>query len=117
MLASPVEVIRCLVTYTDWYQPQTTSLFRMAAPGRGKGLPSDGMRPGFAHGLDERIELERRLRQLSDRDRHILFLWYVAQLPADEIAQVVGISRRQCFRIRGKAIQSIVEAGEPGRAA
>jgi hypothetical protein len=45
-------------------------------------------------------------------DRRLLYLWYVVQLPASRIAQLVGISRRQCFRRRASAIRRIVELGD-----
>lgn len=112
MLDSFPEVVRCLVTYTDWVQPITTSILQVAHARREKSLP-DGFRSGLLETLDERSELCRRMWLLSDRDRHLLFLWYVEQMTVEEIARVLRISRRQCFRRRAKAIQEIIAMGEP----
>ena len=67
--------------------------------------------------LPERDELCRRMRQLNERDRRLLYLWYLRQLPAHEIARELRISRRQCFRRRASAIRRIVELGHDERGA
>jgi len=107
MLTSSSEVIRCLVTYNDWWQPSSGSVSKL--PPRGRKSHSDGLHPGLLNGLDERTELGRRMQRLDDHDRTLLFLWYVRQLHVDDIAGVIGISRRQCFRRRANAINALVE--------
>ncbi len=57
------------------------------------------------------------MRSLEDRDRRLLFLWYVRQLPVTEIAGALRISRRHCFRLRSQAIRRLVEFGDSDRAA
>lgn len=109
---SPAAVIRGLVTYTDWWQPGTTSVLQVGPARRAKGY-TDGIPPGLLGSLDARAELCRRMQQVAARDRMLLFLWYVRQLPVDEIAPIVKISRRQCFRRRASAIRAIVKLGEP----
>ncbi len=54
---------------------------------------------------------------LSERDRSLLFLWYVKQDAVEDVARTLRISRRQCFRIRTKALRTIVDAGNRDRAA
>jgi DNA-directed RNA polymerase specialized sigma24 family protein len=110
ILDSPEDVVRCLVTYTDWWQPDTTSVLQVAA---GRPKNHEGFRFGLIETLDEREEICRRMDHLHDRDRHLLFLWYVEQRPTDEIARVLRISRRQCFRRKARAIRTLVEAGDP----
>jgi hypothetical protein len=110
-LQSRDEVIRCLVSYSDWWQPSTTSVFAVGAARRSKEL-SQGFRAGLLETLDERSELCRRMRQMSDRDRFLLYLWYVRQLHVDDVASTIGISRRQCFRRRSAAINRLVDMGE-----
>jgi DNA-directed RNA polymerase specialized sigma subunit len=73
---------------------------------------TDGIGIGLLERLDERAELRHRMQALSEEDRRLLYLWYVVQLPASRIAQLVGISRRQCFRRRASAIRRIVELGD-----
>ena len=112
VLASSPEVTRCLLTYSDWWQPATASVFPVGAARRSSN-DSDGLRPGLLESLDERLELRRRVAALGDRDRDLLFLWYVRQLTAEEVARSLHISRRQCFRLRSRAIRKIVDAGTP----
>jgi len=114
--ASPAEVERGLVTYTDWWQPATSSVLQVGGARRSSGY-SDGVWLGLLDRLDERAELRRRMQLLVETDRHLLYLWYVAQLPAIEIARTLSISRRQCFRRRASAIRCIVNGGEGNDAA
>jgi DNA-directed RNA polymerase specialized sigma24 family protein len=104
MLASREQVIGSLVRYTDWWQPTTSSVLQVGWARRGTEF-EDGIRHGLLETLDERAELCRRMRRIDDTDRRILFLWYVKQLPAGDISKEVGISRRQCFRRRARAIR------------
>lgn len=110
-LASPTDVVRGLLTYTDWWQPVTASVLQVGAARRSSSF-SDGISVGLLDRLDERAELRRRMQLLDESDRRLLYLWYVAQLPASAIATALGISRRQCFRRRGSAIRRLVEAGD-----
>lgn len=105
-----------LITYTDWWQPITASMIQVGPARRARGF-SDGIPPGLLGTLDKRSELCRRMQHVPERDRLLLFLWYVRQLPVEDIARAVGISRRQCFRRRAEAIRTIVKLGEPEEAA
>ncbi|HEX9123127.1 MAG TPA: hypothetical protein VF984_07170 [Actinomycetota bacterium] len=116
LFTSEREVIWGLMTYTDWWQPTTSSVIPVGAARRSKNA-SDGLPAGLLGTLDRRAELCRRMEIVGDRDRNVLFLWYVRQLPVDEISKIVGLSRRQCFRRRAEAIRQIVRAGEPEQAA
>lgn len=112
MLDSPEQVIWCLLTYTDWWQPSTTSVLQVG-PARRKSQFPDGIRTGLLETVDVRTELCRRVSQLEERDRELLYLWYLVQLTAGDIGKALGISRRQCFRRRAEAIRTIVELGDP----
>jgi hypothetical protein len=116
LLASREDVIRALVTYTDWWQPASSSVLQVGGPRRARGL-SDGIPAGLLGSLDERTELCRRMAFIGERDRHLLLLWYVKQLEAREISRELHVSMRQCFRIRSNAIRKLVELGEPKAAA
>ena len=102
------DVIRALVTLTDWWQPNTTSILQVGGARRASGY-GDGIRDGLFDTIGERAELARRVRGLEERDRQILFLWYVKELAAHEVAKEVGISRRQCFRRRSAALRALVD--------
>ncbi len=82
----------------------------------GKGF-TDGMPPGLISTIDVRTELGRRMSLLEERDRTLLFLWYVRQLAVADIAKQIRTSRRHCFRLRASAVRMIVDLGEPDRAA
>jgi hypothetical protein len=114
-LSSPNAVARCLVTFPDCLQPSTGSVLSFS--GIKRKDRGDGLRPELTNLLEVRTELARRMQLLEERDRELLFLWYVRRLHVDEIAGVLGVSRRQCFRRRAGAIRTIVEAGKPKAAA
>jgi DNA-directed RNA polymerase specialized sigma24 family protein len=99
-------LIATLIRYTDPWQPTTSSFYQVGAARRGPSQ-SDGIRPGVVETLDDRTDLCRRMATLSDRERQVLFLWYVRQLSALEIAKELRISRRQCFRIRSAALRAL----------
>jgi DNA-directed RNA polymerase specialized sigma24 family protein len=105
------DVVRALVTYTDWWQPLTSSVLQVGGARRSSGF-DDGIRDGLLDTIDQRSELSRRVRRLEDRDRRILLLWYVKELPAHEVAREVGISRRHCFRRRSAALRALVDEDE-----
>jgi hypothetical protein len=114
-LRSPGRVEWCLERYTDWWQPPTTSMLQVA--GARRISEADGFQSGLLDTLDERTELRRRVWTLELRDRKILFLWYIKQASPEAVARAAGISRRHFFRCRAKAIQAIVDLGEPQAAA
>lgn len=111
MLSSPEQVVWALITYTDWWQPSTASVYRVG--NRRETFAADGIRAGLLDTLSERDELCRRMRFVIEQDRHLLYLWYLRQLPAHEIARELRISRRQCFRRRAAVIRRIVDLGDP----
>jgi len=112
MLETTPSVIRALLTYTDWWQPTTTSIMRFTGTRR-RSDERDGFREGLLDTLPERTEICRRRMFLSERERHILFLWYVVQQPVTDIARTVRVSQRQCFRLRSRAIKRRLELPEP----
>jgi DNA-directed RNA polymerase specialized sigma subunit len=114
VLSSPKQVVWALITYTDWWQPNTASVYQVG--NRRETFASDGIRDGLLDTLSERDELCRRMQQVAERDRVLLFLWYLRQLPAHEIARELRISRRQCFRRRAAVIRRLVELGDPSLA-
>ena len=111
MLSSPNEVVWALVTYTEWWQPNTASIYRIG--NRRASFASDGLPTKLLDTLPEREELCRRMQEIDESDRFLLYLWYVRQLSAHDVARELSIGRRQCFRRRAAAIRRIVELGEP----
>jgi DNA-directed RNA polymerase specialized sigma subunit len=111
------DVIRSLVTYTDWWQPSSSSVIRVGVQRSRDVHHGDGMPTGLLDRIDERTELCRRMKDVNERDRAILFLWFVKQLAVEDIARAVGISRRHCFRRKAAAITAIVDSGAESDAA
>jgi DNA-directed RNA polymerase specialized sigma24 family protein len=108
VLETSREVIRCLVMYPDWYQPPSGSIMKVGAAKLDKNI-GDGLNPGIINTIDERTELCRRMTVLSERERLVLFLWYVKQMHCDDVADELGVSRRQAFRLKSKAIRALVD--------
>jgi DNA-directed RNA polymerase specialized sigma subunit len=116
VLDSPREVVRCLITYPDWWQPSSASVLLVGGARRDKNL-KDGLNPGLVETLEERAELSRRMQSLGEPDRNLLFLWYVKQLHVDDVSRILGVSRRQCFRRKAKSIKTIIDLGKTEAAA
>jgi DNA-directed RNA polymerase specialized sigma subunit len=110
MLSTPRQVVWALITYTDWWQPSTSSVYQLGS--RRDSFASDGIHGRLLDTLPERDELCRRMHRVPEMNRHLLYLWYLRQLPVHEIAQELRLSRRQCFRRRSDAIRAIVELGD-----
>jgi DNA-directed RNA polymerase specialized sigma24 family protein len=109
MLSTPRQVVWALITYTDWWQPSTSSVYQLG--NRRDSYVSDGIRGGLLDTLSERDELCRRMQRVPETNRRLLYLWYLRQLPVDDIARELRLSRRQCFRRRVHAIKTLVELG------
>jgi DNA-directed RNA polymerase specialized sigma subunit len=117
VLATHGEIVRALLTYTDWWQPRTSSVLQVGALRRAGKEHTDGIPAGLLATIDVRDELRRRMASLGERDRTLLFLWYVRQLAVGDIAKAIHASRRHCFRLRAAAIHKLVQLGEEEQAA
>jgi DNA-directed RNA polymerase specialized sigma subunit len=115
MLSTPRQVVWALITYTDWWQPNTSSVYQLG--NRRDSFASDGIHGRLLDTLPERDELCRRMQRVPETNRRLLYLWYLRQLPVHEIARELRLSRRQCFRRRSDAIKAIVDDGGSGAAA
>jgi len=108
VLSTSDQVVWALVTYTDWWQPNSASVYKVGKRG---AFASDGIRDGLLDTLPEREELCRRMQRIAEQDRRLLFLWYLRELPAVDIARELRISRRQCFRRRAAVIRRLADLG------
>jgi len=106
------DLVRALARYGDEAGPRTGSvMFVGGAPPRSR----DPFHPGVIAGLEERAELARRLHRLSDRDRLLVFLWYVEGWSVPNIAAHLGISRVHCYRVRDRALRAMLDEADPTR--
>lgn len=109
LLTSGRDVVRALLTYTDWWQPFTSSVLQA----NHRGGETDGLRAGLVEHLEERQELCRRMDRLASRERRLLYLWYVKDAEPREISRACRISIRHVHRVRAKAIRTIVDFADP----
>ncbi len=79
-------------------------------------LPNLPDRTGHSsHGDDERLDLESALRTLNDQQRLVLALHYYLDLPIDEVAATLGVSKSAAkSRVSRavKALQPLLEVSE-----
>ena len=112
LFATPAGVISMLRRYRDVFDPRTTSLLLVSRQGFD---PSEGpFRAGFLSRLDEREELRRRMAdRLAERQRKLLFLWYVVELRPCDVARTIRVSRVHCYRLRNDALAALCDGEAP----
>ena len=106
-------VIRCLSAWTDWWQPASTSIVSISSKRHARDGSAEPFRAGLLDSIEERAELGWRLRHLEEIDVEILYRFYVLALPATDVARHAGMSTRQCYRRRDRALETLVALAEP----
>jgi len=104
------EVVGALKAFADFYQPRATGSI-ISGQGRGPQFGGDPFRGGFIDSLDARTTLLKRLAVLDERDRNVVMLWYVNDVPVKDICTKLGVSRATLYRMRDRALQQMVECG------
>lgn len=107
MLETVGEVAGALKAFGDFYHPKTNSI--LMTSGSPRDPHGDPFRRGFIDSLEIRTELLRRLAKLEERDRNLVMLWYVSDVPAAELCGRIGVSRATLYRMRDRALQQMVE--------
>jgi len=107
-------VIRALVRF-DEDSTYSSSVLSIAKGGRRRAADAYGI--GFLRRLEEHEELVRRMWRLTERDRLLLVLWYSQGWPVTQIATRLNISRVHCYRLRDRALASILEPSHEGPSA
>ena len=112
LFATPAGVISMLRRYREVFDPRTTSLLLVSRQGFD---PSQGpFRAGFLSRLDEREELRQRMAdRLAERERKLLFLWYVVELRPGDVARTIRVSRVHCYRLRNDALAALCDGETP----
>ena len=112
LFATPAGVISMLRRYRDVFDAKTTSLLLVSRQGFD---PSQGpFRAGFLSRLDEREELRQRMAdRLAERERKLLFLWYVVELRPGDVARTIRVSRVHCYRLRNDALAALCDEEAP----
>ena len=114
MLSTPEKVISGLKTLNDCYYLKSKSIV-YANHDMPDSKYREPFRRGFLSEADKRFELVKRLNKLDDREKTTLLLFYTFSAPVDDIAKVVGVSWRHCYRIKKKGIENIIDIGEDGQ--
>ena len=111
LFATPEGVAYALKRYRDVFDAKTTSVIVVSHDAFD---PSQGpFRNGLIHRLEERDELRRRMSErIAERERKLLFLWYVADLRPAGVAQSLGISRMHAYRLRKNALSALCDEDE-----
>ncbi|MFA5891012.1 MAG: sigma factor-like helix-turn-helix DNA-binding protein [Actinomycetota bacterium] len=101
------QVVKALKAYRDYYHPRSCSV--MLASRKTTDIDADPFRRGFLDSVDLRSELLSRLSSLDERERAVVTLWYVMDLPVSEICEELSLSRSNCYRIRDRALDSMLD--------
>lgn len=105
MLDTVGGVVTALKTFRDYGSPKSSSVIGF---GRGNiDIDADPFRRGFLAALETRTELLKRLATLDERERAVVTLWYVADLPVREICERMKLSRSHAYRIRDRALETM----------
>ena len=107
MLNSYEEVINILKSLSDYYYLKSNF---MICPKLGK-LNIKDREPfcrGFLGSIELRNELIKRLNSLERKEKIVLLLFYTFGKPMSYIEQEFRLSCRQCYRIKRRAIEKII---------
>lgn len=102
------QVARALKAFREYYHPKSSSVVLF----NGKtttDVDADPFRKGFLDSVELRAELLDRLSSLDERERAVLMLWYVADLPVRTICAKLGLSRSHAYRLRDRALLSMLD--------
>lgn len=107
LFETPQDIAEALCRAPVHYQASSTSLMRLRRHAR---RPEAGpFRAGFLATIDERTELTHLLAGLDQRERELLLHWFVEDRPVAWIAKRLGISRVHCYRVRNRALRSMLD--------
>lgn len=107
MFATAGDVIRALKAYRDYYDPRSRSV--LATSSRSTDIDRDPFGRGFLDSIETRTELLCRLSTLDERERSILMLWYVLDLPVKEVCERLSLSRSHAYRLRDRALLELLD--------
>lgn len=100
------DIVDALRSAAPSCQMTSTSMMRIRRNGREPH--AEPFRPGFLSTIDTRTELTYLLGLLDERSRTLLVLWFVEDFTVISIAGRLGISRVHCYRLRDKALRTML---------
>lgn len=101
------EVVAGLKAFRDYYGPKSSSV--ATTSNRGRDIDADPFRRGFLDSLEARTQMLGKLAALDERERAVLMLWYVMDLPTRDVCDRLQLSRSHAYRIRDKALSQMVD--------
>ncbi|MFN2613490.1 MAG: sigma factor-like helix-turn-helix DNA-binding protein [Actinomycetota bacterium] len=110
MFGSVDQVVKALKAYRDYYHPKSSSV--LIASRKTTDVDADPFRRGFLDSLNERTELLHRLAALDERERAVLMMWYVLDLPVRAICEKLSLSRTHCYRVRDRALFGMLDTAD-----
>jgi len=102
------QVVRALKAFGEYYHPKSGSVVLFSSS-RTTDVDADPFRRGFLDSIHLRSELLDRLSSLDERERAVIMLWYVADLPVREVCGQLQLSRSHAYRIRDRALVQMLD--------
>ncbi len=102
------EIIQILTTLNDYYHLKSNYVIV------GKAKTKDPARrepfaPGFLSSIDCKKEILKRLKEMDNRQRQILLLYYSFSKSPDDIVKILNISVRHFYRLKKKALDDLTD--------
>lgn len=110
MFTTAGDVVRALKAYRDYYDPRSRSVLPTSRSSR--DIDADPFGRGFLDSIEKRTELLCRLSTLDERERNILMLWYVLDLPVKDVCERLSLSRSHAYRLRDRALLELLDPME-----
>ena len=107
MFGTVGDVVRGLRAFRDHYGARSSSVMHMTSTTT--DVDADPFRRGYLDSLTMRSQLLRRLSALDERERAVLLLWYVSDQPVRAICERLGLSRSHCYRLRDRALGTMLD--------
>ena len=107
MFGTVGQVVKALKAYRDYYHPKSASV--LIASSKTTDVDADPFRRGFLDSIGTRTELLQRLASLEERERAVLMMWYVMDMPVREICARLSLSRSHCYRMRDRALMQMLD--------
>jgi RNA polymerase sigma-B factor len=101
---TPEEILEAMEAGNSY---KSASLDQPRSDGTADSGPVPGVEDERLAGTDERIELERALASLPERERNVVFLYYFGELTQAEIAERVGVSQVHVSRILRSSLEEL----------
>ena len=108
MLKTSKEIIQTLMTLNDYYHIRSNHVIAGKAKAKDPSQ-REPFAPGFLSSIDCRKEILKGLKELDNRQRQILVLYYSFSKAPDDIAKNLNMSVRHLYRLKKKALDDLTD--------